>query len=158
MAGEKGADGAGVADLLIDRDGALIATMTDGRMKSLGPVVGKDGRNGENGRDGADFTNASLDWEGDRTLVVRGTGGEIRKTLPIPLDAGYWREGMAAEKGDIVTHDGSAWIALKATKSKPGHEAKEDWRLFARKGRDGERGPKGSDGTPPAPIKLDKDK
>lgn len=154
--GEKGADGkdgAGIADLMIDRAGELVATFTDGRMKNMGPVIGKDGRDG---KDGADFSNASLDWDGDRTLIIRGAGGEIRKTIPLPLDKGYWRDGMACEKGDIVTHDGNAWIALTDNKSKPSHENKSDWRLFARRGRDGESAPKKSnpDG---GPVKLKKD-
>lgn len=149
--GEKGADGDGIADLLIDREGALVATYTDGRLKTVGVVVGKDG---EPGKDGADFSKAELDWEGERTLVIRGAGGEIRKTLPVPLDAGYWREGMACEKGDIVTHDGSAWIALIPTKAKPSHDAKAEWRLFARKGRDGRDGQDGK--PPPGPVSLKK--
>lgn len=155
--GEKGADGIGIADAMIDRAGELVVTFVDGRMKNLGPVIGKDGRDGNNGRDGADFTDCHIEYDGERTITIKGRGGDIVKTMPIPLDKGYWREGMSSEKGDIVTHDGSAWIALKDTKAKPGIEHKEDWRLFARKGRDGERGQKGADGNPPAPIKLKKD-
>jgi integrin beta 3 len=132
--GADGKDGAGIADLLIDRDGVLTATFTDGRMKSLGRIIGKDG---EPGKDGADFTDCELDWDGERTLVIRGKGGEIRKTIPVPMDRGYWQDGEAAEKGDIKTHDGNAWIALRDTKAKPCHANKDDWRLFARKGRDG---------------------
>jgi hypothetical protein len=146
--GEKGADGIGIADTIIDRGGNLVVTFMDGRMKNLGPVVGADGR------DGADFTEFNIDYDGERKITIKGRGGDITKLVPIPLDRGYWREGMACEKGDILTHDGSAWIALRDTKSKPGIENKEDWRLFARKGRDGERGPKGADGTPAAPVKL----
>src|SRR5690606_21509906 len=56
-----GKDGAGIADLLIDRDGNLVATFTDGRMKSLGVVVGKDGAPG---RDGADLTEIGMDFDG----------------------------------------------------------------------------------------------
>lgn len=154
--GEKGVDGkdgAGIADLMIDRAGELVATFTDGRMKNMGSVIGKDGKDG---KDGADFSNVSLEWDGERTLVIRGAGGEIRKTLPIPLDRGYWREGMPCEKGDVVTHDGNAWIALTETKTKPSHDAKTEWRMMARRGRDGERGPKGDPAQPDAPVKLGK--
>ena len=70
------------------------------------------------------------------------------------MDAGYWREGMKCQKGDVVTHDGGAWIALKETKSKPCVETKEDWRLFARKGRDGRDGQNGRDLGPAPPVKL----
>jgi len=154
--GEKGLDGkdgAGIADLMIDRAGELVATFTDGRMKNMGSVIGKDGKDG---KDGADFSNVTLDWDGERTLVIRGAGGELRKTLPIPLDRGYWREGMPCEKGDVVTHDGNAWIALTETKTKPSHDAKTEWRMMARRGRDGERGPKGDPAQLDAPVKLGK--
>ena len=128
-----GKDAAGIADTLIDRDGCLVATYTDGRTKNLGPVVGKDG---------ADFTKCEIDYDGERTITVRGDGGEIKKHVPIPMDRGYWRDGTSCEKGDILTHDGNAWIALRETKAKPCHENKEDWRLFARRGRDGQDGKK----------------
>ena len=148
--GEKGADGkdgAGIADLLIDRDGNLTATFTDGRMKSLGVVVGKDG---PAGKDGADFSDCQIEYDGERTITIKGNGGEIIKRLPIPMDKGYWNHG-AHEKGDIVTHDGIAWIALRDTKAKPATDAKEDWRIFARKGRDGRDG---KDGKAPGPVRL----
>lgn len=135
--GENGKDGIGLAGALIDRDGNLVVTMTNGEAKSLGPVTGKDG---QPGKDGADFSDAAIDWDGERTIVIRGKGAEIRKTVPVPLDRGYYRDGMSAEKGDILTHNGSAWIALRETKSKPCYENKEDWRLFARRGQDGKDG------------------
>lgn len=146
--GPAGKDGAGIQDLLIDRDGNLVATMTDGRTKSLGVVIGAPGKDG---KDGADFTDVEFDYDGERTLIIRGKGGEIKKRLPIPIDRGYWREGEF-EKGDIVTEGGTAYIALRTTKVKPSTEAKEDWRILARKGRDGKDGRNGIDKT--APVKL----
>lgn len=149
--GEPGKDGAGIQDLLIDRDGNLVATMTDGRTKSLGIVIGKDGAPGRDGKDGADFSDVTFEYDGERTLTIRGKGGEITKRLPIPIDRGYWREGEF-EKGDIVTEGGTAYIALRTTKVKPSTETKEDWRILARKGRDGKDGRNGIDKT--APVKL----
>jgi hypothetical protein len=139
-----------VAGTLIDRDGALVVTYSNGETKSLGPVVGS---NGKDGKDGADFTDAEIDFDGERGLIIRGKGGEIRKRLSIPMDKGYWREGLAVQKADIVTQDGSAWIALRDTTEPPSHQAKEDWRLFARKGKDGERGARGTVHSD-APISL----
>src|SRR3546814_14384476 len=40
---EKGDKGLGVKDLLIDREGQLVATFDDGSTKALGRVVGKGG-------------------------------------------------------------------------------------------------------------------
>lgn len=153
--GEKGApgadgkDGIGLAGAMIDRDGNLMITLTNGDTKSLGPVVGRDGAPG---KDGADFSGFEVDYDGERTLTIRGKGGEITKHLPIPLDRGYYRDGMKAEQGDILTHNGDAWIALKGTAAKPCRENAEDWRLFARKGRDGRDGKDGK--PPPGPVKL----
>src|SRR5699024_11132242 len=87
--GDPGKDGAGIADLLIDRDGNLTATFTDGRMKSLGLVVGKDGAPGRDGSDGADLTEIGMDFDGERTVTVKGRTGEDTKRLPIPLWRGY---------------------------------------------------------------------
>jgi hypothetical protein len=141
--GEPGADGIGLAGAMIDRDGSLIITTTKGAPINLGCVVG---RNGDPGKDGGDFTDAAIEYDGERTLTIRGKGGEIVKRMPIPMDKGYWRESMDSEKADIVTHNGNAWIALRDTKAKPCVENKEDWRLFARKGRDG------NDSPPRAPV------
>lgn len=147
--GEPGQDGAGIADLLIDRDGNLIATFTDGRMKSLGVVVGKDGAPG---RDGADFSDVSIDYDGERTITIKGRGGEIVKRVPIPLDRGYWSPGQSYEKGDVVTHNGVAFIAKLDTSAEPKTENSTDWRILARKGRDGKDGRNGIDKT--APVKI----
>jgi hypothetical protein len=89
-------------------------------------------------------------------VTIKARGGEVVKTyrLDIPMDRGYWRENMACEKSDIVTHNGNAWLALCDTKAKPCLENKEDWRLFARKGRDGNHGKDGRDMGPPPPVKL----
>jgi hypothetical protein len=43
---------------------------------------------------------------------------------------------------------------LRDTKAKPCTENKDDWRLFARKGRDGTDGRNGRDLGPPEPVKL----
>jgi integrin beta 3 len=149
--GAVGKDGAGIADLLIDRDGHLVASMTDGRTKNLGPVIGKDGAPG---KDGADFTDCGIEYDGERTITVRGKGGEIVRHVAIPLDRGYWSEGKSAERADILTHNGCAWIALRDTKATPCHENKDDWRLMVRKGRDGTDGRNGRDLGPAPPVKL----
>lgn len=156
--GEKGADGIGLAGAMIDREGSLLVTMTNGEVRSLGPVVGKDGENGKDGKDGISLDSFELEYLdethevrikaacGDRVKEVRYPAGGIRP-------AGYWREGVKAAAGEAWTRDGSLWIAKHATSAKP-EAMSEDWILAARKGRDGERGQKGADATPPTPIKL----
>lgn len=142
--GEKGLDGndgAGIGDLLIDRDGALVATFTDGRTKSLGIVIGKDGLDGSAGTDGKDalgFDDISVDHDGERQFVIRFVQGERTKEfafdIPVILDRGVWRDGEY-KAGDAVTWAGSLWIAQSDTKAKP--DSGEGWRLSVKRGRDG---------------------
>jgi hypothetical protein len=149
--GDPGKEGAGIQDLLIDREGQLVATFTDGRTKSLGMVIGRDGAPGRDGKDGADFTETEFDYDIEqRTLVIRGKGGEIRKKIPVPIDGGYWRAGRY-EKGMVTTESGTAYIALRETDEKPAQGCK-DWRILARKGRDGKDGRNGIDKT--ASVKV----
>src|SRR5690606_7468488 len=50
--GRDGADGVGVAGAVINRDGELVITLSDGTTRDLGRVVGKDGASGRDGADG----------------------------------------------------------------------------------------------------------
>lgn len=137
-AAKDGADGIGLADALIDKDGNLVVTMTDGRTKTLGLVVGKDG---ERGRDGETFTLDDFDIEptGDRTLEFKFLRGDAMHTFelefPIPIFRGAWKEGTW-RKGDMAVWGGSLWAATKDTDAKPDTEG-SGWMIAARKGRDG---------------------
>lgn len=156
--GEKGADGIGLAGALIDRDGNLVVTLTNGETKALGAVVGKDGTAGENGRPGRDgigFDDMTLDYDGERTftfLFQRGERIEERKfVVPVMLDRGVYRSEATYAKGDSVTYGGSVWIAQTNTKARPDGSA--DWRLAVKKGRDGKDGVmKAAEGR--APLKV----
>lgn len=152
--GPAGRDGLDVKDMLRSHDGHLIAVMSDGTTRDLGEFVGKDGAPGKDGRDGVAMP--TIEWDGERTVTVKAASGEVLQVakLAIPLDRGYYRDGMACEKGDVTTHDGIAWIALRDTRVKPSISAKDDWRILARKGRDGDRGPQGPKGEPPAPVQI----
>lgn len=145
-------DGLGVAGAMIDRDGALQITLTNGDVKNLGPVVGKDGN------DGLSLDGFELEYLPEsHEIVVKATAAGRAKELRYPAGgirpAGYWREGTKAVAGEAWVHDGSLWIAIKSTPTKPAPGV-DDWIIAARKGRDGERGQKGADANPPAPIKL----
>lgn len=159
--GEKGADGAGIADLLTDRDGALVATFTDGRMKNLGVIIGKDGQDGLDGKDGSDgvgLDSFEMEYleESHEIRIKAACAGRV-KEVRYPAGGiqgkGYWRDGTKAAPNEAWTHDGCLWIAKAITTAKP-EASSPDWFLAARKGRDGERGAKGQDGSPPTPIKL----
>lgn len=156
-AGERGADGkdgVGLADALIDREGALVLTMTDGRAKTLGVVVGRDGADGKNGRDGIDFDKCVGHFDAERGYVLTFSAGETsaEHVLPYMRHGGFWSEGKGAKAGESWTHDGALWIAKRETGAKPCLENREDWILAARKGRDGKDGRNGIDRT--APVKV----
>lgn len=156
--GQSGRDGLDVKDMFRSHEGRLIAVMSDGTTRDLGEFVGKDGAPGKDGRDGVAMP--TVEWDGERTVTVKAASGEVLQVakLAIPMDRGYYRDGMSCEKGDVVTHDGIAWIALRDTKAKPSIAAKEDWRILARKGAKGDEGPPGKPGVAPAPVKIGGDK
>lgn len=111
----------------------------------------------KDGRDGVDLTELSVDFDGERTVTVKGRTGEVSKRLPIPLWRGYWSEGVVAERGDILTHNGTAYIAVVDNpKCEPGvGKYDHEWKVFTRKGRDGKDGRNGVDKTAPVKVKPD---
>jgi hypothetical protein len=155
--GEAGADGVGLAGAMIDRDGNLIVTKTNGDAVPLGCVVGKDGQHGKDGADGLGFDDLDVEYDGERTFTFKWQRGDVVKTrsfhVPTVIDRGYWSEGTKAQHGDAMTHNGTLWIATKDTDAKPCLES-DSWRIGARKGRDGLQGPPGKPHEPPQPVKL----
>jgi hypothetical protein len=155
--GEPGKDGIGLADALIDRDGALVLTMTDGRAKALGVVVGSDGAAGKDGRDGLSMADVAREYDAEaHEIVERWTVAGEAKELRYPAGGirpgGFYREGMKCHALQAITHDGALWIAKRDTTAKPCLENADDWQLAARKGRDGRDGKDGK--PPPGPISL----
>lgn len=127
-------DGIGLAGALIDRDGALKMTLSDGRMVDLGRVEGKDGA------PGLGFDDMEVAFDGERSFSLEFARGDQVKTftfaLPMMIDRGVYRTGQAYEKGDCVTYGGSLWIAQADTDTKP-DGADSGWRLSVKRGRDG---------------------
>lgn len=72
--GLPGKDGPGFVDALIDGDGALVLTRSDGTTARLGIIKGQDGK------DGIGFAGA---FEDDGKFIVRFTDGS-EMTLPLP--------------------------------------------------------------------------
>lgn len=154
----KPKDGCGIKELLIDRDGSLVATMDDGRMKSLGKVVGRDGVDADMAalersitekvaaipkpRDGfslEDF-DAGLHEDG-RTVLLSFTQGETKHTFelgfPTMIYRNVYKDGSEYQRGDCVTWGGSVWHSEKdGNTDKPG-EGSDSWKLAVKKGRDG---------------------
>lgn len=84
-----------------------------------------------------------VDWrvEDGKTLnmlVTLSTGevNECRLDVPGIQYKGVWKTGDEYQAGNTVTQDGSMWIALQDTTSKPGEYNKE-WQLCVKRGRNG---------------------
>lgn len=144
--GLDGKDGVGLAGALIDREGSLVVTLSNGEAKALGPVVGRDGADGKPGAPGLHglgFDDLSVEPDGERAFVLRFQRGDQVKTFrfeaPVVLDRGVFKAADAYAKGDAVSYGGSLWIAQEdAPEGVPG--ASPAWRLAVKKGRDGRDG------------------
>lgn len=127
-------DGVGLAGAMIDRTGALVVTLSDGKICPLGRVDGKDGD------PGLGFDDMSIEQTGERQATLKFVRGEQVKTfdltVPAVIDRGVFKEGQAYMLGDAVTFGGSLWIAQKDTTDKP-DGPDTGWRLAVKKGRDG---------------------
>lgn len=146
--------GVGIAGALIDRAGNLVITLSNGEVKSLGIVVGRDGETIK-GADGLGFDDLSEELADDgRTIIRRYVRGdevkEFRHTFPVVLDRGVYKSAQEYTTGDGVTWAGSFWIAQKDTSEKPG--SGDDWRLAVKSGRAGRDGRDLTERT--APVKL----
>jgi len=128
-----------VTGAVIDRDGNLVLTHSDGSTKDLGQVT----RDGKDGVDGLGFDDMAAEYDGERGIVLRFTRGDQTKefafTMPVIIDRGVWTEGKAYDAGDAVTWAGSVWIAQKdGITAKP--DSGDGWRLSVKRGRDGKAG------------------
>lgn len=145
------ADGVGLADALIDRSGELVLTLTDGSIRKLGQVVGRDADMAALQRQLQEMVDAipkpkdafSLDdlsvesADGGRTIRLSFSAGGLSKSfelaIPVTIYRGVWREGQY-KAGDAVTWAGSLWIANEDTAAKP--DTGESWQLAVKRGRD----------------------
>lgn len=129
-----------VADVIqksinIDRDGNLIVGQ-----KTLGLIVGKDGEQGTpgiNGQDGLGFDDLSVQYDDERTLILKYVKGEYTKEfelkLPIPIYKGVYNINVDYQLHDQVTYDGAIWTAQKSTTSVPGKD--DSWKLSVKSGK-----------------------
>jgi hypothetical protein len=158
-------DGIGVLGALLDRQGHLVVTLSDGSVKDLGSVVGrdmdmadverhigdviakwprpKDGVNGVNGKDGFGFDDLSVLHDGERGFTFQFTrGAEVKSfafTIPCLIYKGVYAEGTTYDVGDSVTFGGNIFTAKATTTQKPDFTpaAVKAWTLSVKAGRDG---------------------
>src|SRR5690606_11983325 len=85
-------DGIGLAGALIDRDGNLVVTLTNGEAKALGPVVGKDADPAAPGRDGLGFEDLEFKTKDGRLYAVFRRGDLVKEArLPGISYRGGWK-------------------------------------------------------------------
>jgi hypothetical protein len=135
---QPGRDGVGLAGGFIDRAGNFILTMTDGTVRDLGVIVGKDGA------PGMGFDDMTVEFDGHRRLTFRFVRGEKTKEFKFALPVAAYKEVYRPEEtyflGDMVSFGGSIWCCMApATTTKPG-QGSPDWRLAVKHGRDGRDG------------------
>lgn len=162
-------DGIGLTGALIDRDGHLVVTLSDGTAKDVGEVVGRDvdmdtvlkqlqtaveaiprpqdGLNGKDGVDGIGFDDMDVVVDDERGVFLRcSRNGAVKEfRLPVPYHRGVYQPGAPYSKAACVSWAGSTWIALKDTTAKPG-DGQSDWRLIVKRGGEGKQGKDGRDG------------
>lgn len=173
---EDGKDGIGLAGGVIDQDGALVLTLTNGETRTVGRVVGRDGADADmevlkafakdmvdaiprpkDGKDGFDLKDfdATL-MEDGRTVLLKFEQGDLTHSIelcfPVTIHRGVYRPETEYERGDGVTFGGSTWIANRKTSEKPG-EGSGDWTLSVKRGRDGKDGV-AKNPPPEGPVKL----
>ncbi len=146
---KDGSDGVGVAGAVIDRDGNLVLTFSDGGTKSLGLVVGRHGEKGAPGADGLGFGDLVVEQDSERSVVIKAVRGEESKVIgqiaiPALIYRGVWRQGTY-ERGELATWAGSVWHCNETTTEKPGDGSKA-WTLCVKKGGDGKQGQQGLQG------------
>lgn len=90
-AGVNGRDGASILSAIIDADGALVLTASDGNKHVAGIVRGRDGINGKDGAPGL---------KGD-------AGRDAASIRPLP----YIEDAKAYPAGTVAHHRGGSWFA-----------------------------------------------
>ena len=110
-AGNNGAAGVGVKDAVVDENGNLIITLTDGTVYNLGNVTGAKGDKGDAGKDGQDGQNGQDGSNGSNGL--NGTGIQ---SAHIDADGNLiitFTDGVVTNLGKIVGTDGKDGIGIK---------------------------------------------
>lgn len=171
---ENGKDGIGLTGALLDKEGHLIVTLSNGKLENVGKVCGENGKdiNPENitrqikelfdavpkpkdGIDGVGFDDMSVEYDGEKTVTFIFAKDDTEKlfklNMPIMLFRGAYKEGTEYTVGDTVSFGGSSWTAIADTKEKPG--TGKDWQVSSKKGRDGKDFDPANP-SKPGPVKL----
>lgn len=138
-AGEAGRDGIGLADIVRDAAGDLIAVMSDGRTKSIGNIAvrdGVDGKNGVDGKDGADGKDGLPGTDGKN-----GRDGIDGKDVDIDALRSAINEAVARSVAEAMSN---IRLPVDGKDGRDGVDGRDG--IDGRDGKDGVNGKDGSDG------------
>ncbi len=128
--GKDGKDGKDAPAVNVEEIVAQVAEAAIPRITAAIPVPAK-GDKGDNGAAGKDGITTREEVESQ--IETRFADLKV-KTLADSWQ-GVWTPDKEYQRGTVTQWDGSPWLALARTKSKPG-SPQSDWTLFAKKGRD----------------------
>jgi len=110
------------------------------RIASLEARQPVPGPPGPAGADGLGFEDATVEYDGERTIRLTWARGDARREqaikLPAMLYRGVFAPGKLYERGDVVTWGGSLWHCNADTSTRPG-DGGPTWTLAVKRGRDG---------------------
>jgi hypothetical protein len=134
--GEDGVDGTNGEDGLDGKDGlqGLVGPAGEQGLQGVSGEKGETGATGATGKDGVDGTRGERGEQGQRGND--GAPGKLPKVK-------QWIEGSVQYEGEVVTHGGGLYQALKDTGKIPGTN---DWICLASPGANGKDGRDGEDG------------
>lgn len=101
---------------------------------------GPPGAPGPPGPPGFGFDDMRVNYDGERTITLAWSRGDVKAEQPIKIPAMLYRgvhvPGRMYDKGDCVTFGGSLWHANAETTTRPG-DGSAAWTLAVKRGRDG---------------------
>ena len=87
----------------------------------------------EIGRTIREFVEAKIAPLQERLAASERSLAAMRAEFDAHDDKGTWTSGRSYARHNHVTHDGSYWVAKRATQARPGDQS-GDWRLVAKRG------------------------
>lgn len=106
-------------------------------------IEGPAGKDGSNGKDGVDGKDGAPGKDGANGIATRAELESLMEVRFADLQVrsladayqGTYDQSKLYTRGQITSWDGQPWLAMTETRAVPG--ASSDWKLFAKKGRDG---------------------
>ena len=108
--GQNGADGVGIADVKIDEKGQLVITYTDGKVQTVGDVVGKDGKDGKSAYE---IYVEDYGYMGSQTQWLYDlANGKLSAQYPVRLsgDAKSFTYGFIGEEKTVAINEKNFYV------------------------------------------------